>query len=129
MRNILTLMAGAILIVSVTGCATSKTPEAIAQAHKSFMTQQRTYESFRIKGPVTIDVKEGGELVSEAPLHPLHSIPQQADTLGRVLDTTKAVAGIAGAVIAADAALDAASKPPIVVDPPEPIFIEPFILE
>lgn len=129
MNKAITLIAGAILIVSVTGCATSKTPEAIAQAHKAFMEQQRTYTSFSVTGPAKIELGEGAELKTEAPLAPLHSIPQQADTLGKILDTGKAVAGIAGAVIAADAALDAASKPPIVVDPPEPIFIEPFILE
>jgi hypothetical protein len=99
------------------GCAN---PEAVTQArlaYADFITQPRTYRavSFEfVEGGGEIAVRGVRSWTMEAPLNPLHAMPQDREILGKAIDAAKNVAlGVAGI-----AALQDLAKPTIVTQPP-----------
>ena len=124
-------MAGVILIVSVTGCTTSKVDTT--ELYTTLINQQRTYT------PTRIEVKEGGRFVMEGPvvfemqgeLDPIKALPEQSDTLKHVAtEATRLGLGIAG-FSALDSAIGTLSttRDPAIVEKEILVPIEGAVLE
>ena len=136
--KVLLLTAGAAMLLSTVGCHSG---DAVAMsnnrlaAYKQFQGQQRSMKllslktgtngSITIKGDVTLEIE--GEL---DPLHALPSNPTVAQTLIKEgAGVVKAGVQFAAGAYVLDKAFGAAKKEPIVVEQPEPIMIEPHVIE
>lgn len=121
-----TIGLAAISLLLVTGCATSNMGEQYAIASNARMTQARVAEVVSMKGPVTIQVQEGGEYSISQPLQPLTPLPMPTSVLEKVVDGGIALGKFGLGVWAADSAIENLSKRPTTVSPevvrPEIIF-------
>ena len=138
MKTALLMFCGVCLIGGTIGC---RSGDAVAlsnnrlAAYQQFQGQQREIENFYIKAEKgqTITITGVSEMRVATEATPLHALPQ-SPTVAQTL--IKEGAGVlksgvqfaAGAYVL-DKAFGASKKDPIVVEQPEPIMIEPHIVE
>jgi hypothetical protein len=78
------------------GCMSDKQWEDTRIMHSNYMAQARTYDAVAARGTnMTITITGAYELVLQAPLNPLTTIPQAPDVLHDAIDGVKTVAGYA----------------------------------
>lgn len=137
MKALLTI-AGAAMLLSTIGC---RSGDAVAlsnnrlAAYQKFQDQKREIENFYIKAEkgqtITITGVSEMRVATEAtPLHALPSNPTVAQTLIKEgAGVLKSGVQFAAGAYVLDKAFGASKKDPIVVEQPEPIMIEPHIVE
>lgn len=112
-----------------TGCATQHGVEIAKEtrrAYETFIGQPRTFCPVQITGVSSLQLTgEHMTLTMEAPLNPLHAMPQENDTLPRVVDSLKnAALGAAGIYTLGQVA----SQAPTVVTQPAPLVVTPEVV-
>lgn len=136
--KIVLLGAVALLVTLTTGCQSGSAVQMSNNrlaAYKTFQGQEREIQNFYMKAPkggtISITGVEEFRVATEAsPLHALPSNPTVAQTaIKEAAGVVKSGVQFAAGAYVLDKAFGAAKKEPIVVEQPEPIFVEPFIVE
>lgn len=126
MKCVIVTVMSVCSIFILTGCGTTKQID-VNRGYEALLNQERSFKSYEITGPVSVG--EGGKIVGYAPLNPIKALPQNPDTVGKIVDGVLKAGAIAATASVMGDAFDAAKKDPVIVDPPEPIILEPFVLE
>lgn len=127
--NIIRVGGILLAVAGWTGCATQN-GIALAKesrlAYQSFISQQRTFSPIHITGVSSLQLTgQDMTFTMEAPLNPLHAMPQENDTLPRVVDSLKNTAlGVAGIYTLGQVA----SQSPTVVTQPAPLVVQPEVV-
>jgi hypothetical protein len=96
----------------------------------AYYAQPRTYKTLELRGAQEISIKgDNIALTVENQLTPLSVYPRGASTVSKIIDGAVRLGTVAGAAYVGNTLAEGASRGPTVVNQPDPIIVEPTIVE